>query len=381
MTRTPITAATLHTLTAMLHMRLTPELYESVKKIYGESRAREFLDDLGRGVSALHTAIPALNDGKGYVDPKPGYDDRTYPDLAAWIPHIQDEILKYNSRGAAYITSVSECVTKTLGLINLHQGQNERTTALFRGQIDAAWKLTSSIGRKIPPESIPEDRMSVSQFELNSLKKWQTRVLDSKELQEEVFSNQTPYDKHDPRWWGLKQHYDDDPETGGTRFVDWTSSPLCGLYFSCVDWDGVINEEIDGCFFVLKSKVGRLFASKEYLSRIPKDEHDFYDLSGSSAFDYFNNIRYPEVLRTVITEAESERQLSQDGYFIFAPLFENPITFYFNQNPFFFIIPGDCKKAIARELYSLGYTPKKIVRGRKGICAHEKLRADLGITD
>jgi hypothetical protein len=163
--------------------------------------------------------------------------------------------------------------------------------------------------------------------------------------------------------------------------IDWTSSPLCGLYFACVNWDGAIDESVDGGLFVMMSGVGRTFASKNYISNDSEFGEEFYDVAGDTAADYFSISKHLEDTRTVITEDENTRQISQDGHFIFSPKFEEPITKWAGPKPFFFVIPKESKKDISRELYSLGYSPKKILRGQKSIDAQEKFKKLLNIND
>lgn len=376
-----LTPGILNTLTNILNGRVLPEVHKEIKSAQGDYRADNFRDDMGKGISALYSAISVLNNGKGFSDPEPPYPGRHYAHQSGWQALIQNELLKFNSMGSSCITSISECLIKTLGLINIHQDASHRTLAYYRGQTNADWEIISSIGRKIPADSIPTDRSKVSQFELDALAKWQSKVLSDRKLIDEIFSGSTPYERDNPKWWGLKQHYDDDPKTGGSRLIDWTSSPLCGLYFACVSWDGSVDESVDGGLYVMMSGVGRMFASKDFISQLPEFDEEFYDASGSVVKEYFSLSKHLKYPRTVITETESTRQLSQDGHFIFSPYFENPITEWAGPKPFFFVIPKDYKKEILRELYSLGYTPKKILRGRKGIDAQKKLKDELDIRD
>jgi len=131
----------------------------------------------------------------------------------------------------------------------------------------------------------------------------------------------------------------------------------------------------------MMSGIGRMFASESYISQLPDFDEEFYDKAGSSVGDYFSLSQHLEYPRTVITETENTRQLAQDGHYIFSPNFELPITKWTGPAPFFFVIPGECKKDILRELYSLGYTPKKILRGQKSINAQSRLKASLNIND
>lgn len=381
MENSKLTTGTLDTLTKLLSERVLSEIYQKIKNEQGDLKSNLFKEQLGKGISALHSAITIVNDGKGYLDTLPPYPNRHYAHQAGWQSLIHNELLKFNSKGSAYLTSVSECLIKTLGLINIHQSAYTRTLAYYRGQVDAKWEIQSSIGLKIPIKDIPTDRGKVSQFELDALKNWQSKVLGDSSITKEVFSGLLPFKIDNPEWWALKQHYDDDPITGGSRLIDWTSSPLCGLYFASVNWDGSVDENVDGGLYVMMNGLGRMFASDEYISKLKNFDEGFYDKSGSTVQEYFsltNRLEYP---RTVITESENTRQISQDGHFIFQTEFEKPITNWAGHKPFFFVIPGKSKKDILRELYSLGYTPKKIIRGKKGIDAHNKLKKELDIVD
>lgn len=377
--QSPMKPGAIYSLQRLIQSRLLPEAYKAMGSNSG--RANRFRDNMGMGLSAMADAHSVLNNGKGFNDPPPKYGDRLYPNQGGWQHLILEEFAQFNAEGSAYITRVSECVIKVFGLINAHHGAMGRKLALFRGQHNAEWKIQSSIGLKIQPDKVPDDRSVVSEFELYALHKWQDRVLSDSVLTQEVFGESEPHPKLDPRWWALKQHYDDDVKTGGSRLIDWSSSPFCGLYFACANWDGSIDENIDGSLFALMSRAGRPFASEDYIGKRHFYERDLYDKAGATVADYFTILKHVDYVRTVISESESHRQIAQDGHFVFSPHFEEPIIEWPGSQPFCFVIPGNRKASILRELYSVGYTPQKIVRGQKGSEAHRRLVKTLGIEE
>ena len=334
--------------------------------------------DLWSGVSGLRSAISFYNNGKAYNEPPPPFPGREYSH-AGWDGLIRNELHAFNCRGSAYITRISECLIKTMGLVSALQGENKPPQlSLYRGQCNAEWLVSSSIGRKAP-EGFKNTISEVSDFELQALAKWQSRIEKDPELLEEMFGQQAiPWSADDGRWWALKQHYDDDKETGGSRLIDMTASPLCGLYFACIDWDGCVDESVDGALWVLYNPPGRRFVDEDYKSELGGFDSTFDDVAGKTTRDYFNLDQHPEVLRTVLSHHENQRSLAQDGYFVFNGRFNEPLQNWYSPAPFCFIVPKEFKKRIARELYRVGYTPRKIVRGPKGRLAHNNLRSLLG---
>lgn len=380
MAREPIKPGAVEMIKELVNTRVLNDAYKLALET-NNPRAELLKDNLSKGIGGLHDASIILNGGKSYSPQKPTYQDRHYPDQDGWIKLIYDEIAEFNSNGPAFITRVSECFIKTQGLINVFQSTFSRKLTYFRGQYNANWGIQSSIGRKISPSDIPTDRSTVSEFELKTLRIYQDRVLADKELQKEIFGDSKAFHVDDPGWWAVKQHYDNDRDTGGTRLIDFTSNPLCGLYFACVDWDGSVDERTDGTLFSMMSGSGRGFGSRAYLDQLHESVAD--DIAGDSVANYFNLNNNFTMERTVYSEEEnSSRQLAQDGHFIFSPEFEKSITTWHGQGqPFTFVIPGDRKKHILRELYSLGYTPRKIVRGKTGKEAHARLIVELGIRE
>lgn len=374
MPQSPIKPATINTLINLL-TRISIQVNRAESNKYHRNRLKEGFD---KGISALYSAKSILNNGKGFDEPTPEYIDRYYPHQGGWHDAITEEIAQFNCNGSAYITRVSECIIKTYGLINIHQGSSNRSLALFRGQHNAEWGIISSVGLKIPPDKVPDDKLSVSEYEVSLLRTWQELVMSTADLLVEIFGSQNAYGLDDPRWWSIKQHYE-----GETRLIDWTSSPLCALYFACIDWDGTIDTNLDGGVYAMMKRQGRRFVSKDVYNSLPYYDKDWHDCAGSTVTDYFNLNDHPGVLRSNIDEPDSDRQLSQDGHYMFNPRFNEYIQSddWSGQTPFFFVIPKECKIPILRELYSIGYTPKKIVRGYKGKIAHQRLIQQLGIQE
>jgi len=96
-----LTPGIVSALTSILNKRLLPEIYKEIKDSQGEHRADIYKNYLGKGISALYGAISVLNDGKGYSDTKPPYPGRHYAHESGWQSLIQNELLKFNSKGSS----------------------------------------------------------------------------------------------------------------------------------------------------------------------------------------------------------------------------------------------------------------------------------------
>ena len=99
-----LTSGIIRTLISILSNRILPEIYKEIKDTQDEHRANTFRDDLGKGISALNAATSILNDGKSDSDTEPPYPDRHFADQPGWQSLIQNELLKFNSKGPSYIT-------------------------------------------------------------------------------------------------------------------------------------------------------------------------------------------------------------------------------------------------------------------------------------
>jgi hypothetical protein len=373
--RTLLNAGFIKLITGLLQNGMQVEAYQLADKELPSGQAGMLKSNLESGRDALGSLLEILD-----ALPLPPVNNHGIP-ATSWEDTMLDEYSKLNEYGVSYITRISDCIVKTQALVNLYQKDN-RKRALFRGQHNSSWSIRSSLGRKVGVCRKPKDRTQTSRFEISCLKKWQKKVRRDKVLKQEVFGNQKIFHNKDVRWWALKQHFDDCVITGGTRMIDFTSNPLCGLYFACVNWDGTIDLDNDGVLYFLTSKAGRLFGTKDKVEMM--DENYMDDVPGDSAYNYFSIKGDLETPRTLFQDDASDRQLAQDGYFIFHPEFEKPITNWAAEQAgqsFCFIIPKEKKEFILKELYTIGYTPQKIIRGHKGELAHARLIDQLGIIE
>ena len=147
---------------------------------------KSIAENLWSGVNGLKQAIPFYNGGKAYKDPVPPFPNRPYSH-GGWDALVQKELRAFNRNGSAYVTRISECLIKTMGLISTIQGEDKTPQlTLYRGQHNAEWPVISSIGRKVP-KGFVNARTEVSNFELQALAKWQSRIQKEPELLEEIF--------------------------------------------------------------------------------------------------------------------------------------------------------------------------------------------------
>ncbi len=94
----------------------------------------------------------------------------------------------------------------------------------FRGHSNAGWKLLPSIARE--PNRVLAERALIKRFQQNAV----------------PFLTHRPGSEWD--WLLLMQHYG-----APTRLLDWTESPLVGLYFAV--HSAVVSDEADGALWCL----------------------------------------------------------------------------------------------------------------------------------
>ena len=92
--------------------------------------------------------------------------------------------------------------------------------------------------------------------------------------------------------------------------------------------------------------------------------------------DYFAVLAHPDTVRFRVSFQRNDRSLSQDGYFLWQPNFHQPL----NVGQHFKIrVPGGYKERILSEMYSIGYTARRLVRGSVGDAAHARVCGTLGL--
>ena len=289
------------------------------------------------------------------------------PNYENWMDLVLHYVKEFNKYGNCYISSCGEALLKTLGIKSFMNKGSNLKPVFFRGEHIYGWELIPRIVRNLGLKHSESNPFDATSEELEHLKRFQKKYTNSNIRR--IF--QTRKKRENPNWWSLMAHYDDEV---GTRMIDITSSIFCALYFACVDWDGTINTDEDGCLYFLWNNNWRADTDTPEIRKGeiigPKDQKQH------STNEYFSVQDHQTIVRFRESPASNERLVYQDGFFLWWPNFSDPLDLGQHH---IFRIHKDSKMSILRELYSIGYTANRIVRGEKGKESHRKVCAQLGV--
>ncbi|MCY2977293.1 MAG: FRG domain-containing protein [Planctomycetota bacterium] len=287
-------------------------------------------------------------------------DESTVAEIPpGWLQIIEDQIFDLNRFGTSVITSCAEALVKCHGL---KRGPDSFSTPMFfRGEHRFGWPLLPKFARQ--REVKPNDFKKITDEEIQSMDNFQNRVLSCPDLKREIFGERNLLPPSDAAWWSIKQHYD---ETDGTRMLDLTTSLFCALYFGCADWDGAVDETVDGRLYFFSQQPGR--GDNPNPTRINGVLVNGEDQRQNEWKDYFRIEDGDDLPRFRISQTPNDRVVSQDGYFIWQPDFAKPVA-PFGQN-YSFRIHREAKTIILKELAAAGYTRNRILGDYRWLDRH-----------
>jgi len=307
------------------------------------------IDKLMQAIGALHNL--KIEPPSGNVPVSPQFQVGQH-----WIDNALEEIFNFNAMGDEYICSTAEAVLKCNGIKKLFD--RYETPLFFRGEHVFGWELKSRAGRKLTVDWDLEDPHNVTSEEKKLLAEFQDRCSHDSVLRATVFGDGgNNLDSDHSGWWSLMQHYD---ETYGTRMIDVTSSLYCALFFACVNWDGTIDEGVDGKLYMFPYQPGR--GETDSPERHRGELIGAEDARNRKVDEYFKVEKHLEVPRFRVSPARNDRALSQDGYFVWQPYFDKPL---YTLQLFPFRIHRDFKTSIVKELAAMGYTQDRILSNNR----------------
>lgn len=214
------------------------------------------------------------------------------------------------------INSISEL------LENLKRDTNPEEIYWYRGHSKANWKLIASLVRKRLGDLNKESEI-ISRFRQNASL---------------LLSDRPPDELH---WLTIMQHY-----TVPTRLLDWTESPLFGLYFSVID-----HLNFDGALWVLKP------VALNQLSHINPDNPKYIPTFDDEILRnyYPSSLASEKVTRlkpiAVIGPRNTARMQAQLGVFTVMHRDTTPVEDLGDKSHIFrYKIPSQAKRRIEQEL-------------------------------
>ncbi|MDP1605473.1 MAG: FRG domain-containing protein [Rhodocyclaceae bacterium] len=274
-----------------------------------------------------------------------------------WLPIVEEELFRFNRYGTEYIASCSEALLKCHGIKRAYDQFGN--TMFFRGEHRYGWALLPRFSRN--RELTIEDCHKVTPQELDAMRRFQEGVLGDSTKSASIFGDGRRLGTENAGWWHLMQHYDD---VDATRMIDVTTSIFCALYFACADWDGSVDESVDGKLYMFPYQPGRGDTPNPERFRKTGPIISGEDETQSTLEDYFTvegSLEYPR-FRTAIYR--NDRALAQDGYFVWQPMFTSPLK---TMQILPFRVYRDAKREIIAELASIGYTRDRILGNHEWI--------------
>lgn len=269
-----------------------------------------------------------------------------------WLTTLEEELFRFNQCGTGYIASCAEALVKCHGVKRTLDKFG--SPMFFRGEHRFGWELLPRFARKNTGPTI-ENPLRVTPQELDAVRRFQQDVLGDTDKSKEIFGDGPTLGMEDAGWWHLMQHYDD---VDGTRMIDVTTSIFCALYFACANWDGSVDESVDGKFYMFPYPPGREDTpNPERCSKtgLLSGEEDETQLTLEEYFTVEGRDEIPRFRRAIY---RNDRVLAQDGYFVWQPMFMSSLR-TFQICPF--RIYRGAKQEIIAELASIGYTRERIL--------------------
>lgn len=333
---------------ALVRLQVADGANSSLQKAIGSAVGEIELWAHQHGVAPL----PELPDGAVTMEPN-------------WRELALRELEQLNAEGDNAVCSITEAHWKVHGIMKVwHDSHPSRI--FFRGQHWAEWELIASgVRNGLSPV---DSHLKVSDLEIAAVRRFQAKVMLDRGLFAAVFPDGRQLDLESAEWWALMQHYE-----SGTRLVDITSSLLCALYFACADWDGSIGTNHDGAIYLFPQDNWRLAALNPDM--VNGKNVGLTDQLQPTLSDYFSVHNYITTVRWRESFYRNDRLLAQDGYFLWQPSFDEPLAV---GQHFKFRVPASLKTPLLKELWSVGYTPRRILRPPAGDEAEEKVREAIG---
>jgi hypothetical protein len=285
-----------------------------------------------------------------------------------WGDFIPRHIANIYNSGSG-VLSVTDALVMSRAYFNSlgEMKPNELPHVYFRGQVNIEWPIQPRFARKCPSPLTADPTQGATPEELAAIADFQNRWKSGLIEADQIDIDNTPSDDSKD-WWSLMTHYDD---TVGTRLIDLTTDPLVALYFACVDWDGAIDESVDGVVYLLDGGSGNV----RFHFPNPKGE-DWYDTETATLHDYFPS-KHPNTPRLIMGAPHNERLKAQHGAFLWWPRFDADLPLGVH----YLRVCGRAKPSIVRELLSYNIDPRLIVRGNRGVTARKHVLHQLRLAD
>ncbi|MEZ4918475.1 MAG: FRG domain-containing protein [Saprospiraceae bacterium] len=256
-------------------------------------------------------------------------------------------------------------------LQQLQQFKNKVTihpNFLYRGQSNADWRLQPSFTRVANIRKLNREKaIQLEQETMNLFKISARNVLDHRQTYD--ISNGIDFDFYG--WQIIMQHY-----SAPSRCLDWSTSSLVALYFSCMG-----NYEYDGRVWIVDFKrvdqycITQIEETRQLvvntLSQTNPEQANAY--AQASIDELFLNFMMlsdaPSIINFLSASKSNERIEAQQGRF---SICTNPLADHFEIFEQLgaitsIIIPKESKKSILEELYTMNINAKTLFPGIDGI--------------